>query len=361
MPFPIQLNPTHEAIVQAVLQKAAARCPGSLSLIAVYGSVARGDVHAHSDLDLLLVTNDDGAQVLGHTFVLEGIGQDLYCTPWHRLEQEAADPNVNISRWMDCIILWQESDVAAQRLHNLRMQAAELLTRRTPAQAMELAAQAFTPAYPAYARLMYRTDLPQCRMESAMMLYAAQYAVCIANRAYFRKGVADRYAELASMALRPQNLIPLMEDVVRAADLPALRTACTALMGAMDTFLQPEVSLPLPRDLHTLQPRLTGTWEEMVSNWRGKLQQAALQDDAHLALMSIAACQFMVEEAGIPDALLPKPASHAYLPHDPAQCAENFDAFLQQYGQIYYHAGMPRVIYTSLDEFIDAYTGQSHF
>ena len=39
-------------------------CPDSLALIGVYGSVATGDEHEKSDLDLMILINDENGCVL---------------------------------------------------------------------------------------------------------------------------------------------------------------------------------------------------------------------------------------------------------------------------------------------------------
>ena len=51
-------NPDHQKIIGAIIRKAEQVCPDSLALIGIYGSVATGDTHEKSDLDLLILIND---------------------------------------------------------------------------------------------------------------------------------------------------------------------------------------------------------------------------------------------------------------------------------------------------------------
>ncbi len=66
-------------------------CPDSLALIGVYGSVATGDEYGKSDLDLMILINDENGQVLADGFIIDDvdIGYDLYCTSWDMLENDA--------------------------------------------------------------------------------------------------------------------------------------------------------------------------------------------------------------------------------------------------------------------------------
>ena len=52
-------------IIDAVIRKEQAVCPGSAALIGIYGSFRTGDDHPLSDLDLLILINDNRGWQLG--------------------------------------------------------------------------------------------------------------------------------------------------------------------------------------------------------------------------------------------------------------------------------------------------------
>ena len=53
------LEERNQKIIDAVVKKANIVCPGALALIGIYGSFMTGDFHEKSDLDLLILINDD--------------------------------------------------------------------------------------------------------------------------------------------------------------------------------------------------------------------------------------------------------------------------------------------------------------
>ena len=65
------MNNRNQKMIDAVIEKAEKVCPGSLALIGVYGSVATGDEYAKSDLDLLILIQDDNGWQLGTAFILD--------------------------------------------------------------------------------------------------------------------------------------------------------------------------------------------------------------------------------------------------------------------------------------------------
>ncbi|MDY4892277.1 MAG: hypothetical protein SO130_02585 [Agathobacter sp.] len=55
------MNHVNQKIIDAVIAKAEKVCPDSLALIGVYGSVCTGDEYEKSDLDLLILIQDEEA------------------------------------------------------------------------------------------------------------------------------------------------------------------------------------------------------------------------------------------------------------------------------------------------------------
>ena len=72
----------NQKIIDAVIEKAKRVCPESLALIGICGSFGTGDFYEKSDLDLLVLINDDKGWQLGCTFIQDdlGVGHDIYCT-----------------------------------------------------------------------------------------------------------------------------------------------------------------------------------------------------------------------------------------------------------------------------------------
>ena len=53
------LEERNQKIIDAVIEKANKVCPGALALIGIYGSFMTGDFYEKSDIDLMIVINDE--------------------------------------------------------------------------------------------------------------------------------------------------------------------------------------------------------------------------------------------------------------------------------------------------------------
>ncbi len=114
----------NQKIIEAVLKKEKALCPGAIALIGIYGSFQTGDVHPLSDLDLLILINDERAWQLGTAFIQEdlGVGHDIYCTDWESLRRDAAYEDPNIAKLMDARIVYCADEKYRSELEALRGQ-----------------------------------------------------------------------------------------------------------------------------------------------------------------------------------------------------------------------------------------------
>ena len=97
----------HQKIIDAIIRKAEKVCPDSLALIGLYGSAATGDMHEKSDLDLLILIQDDRGRQLADGFILTdtGIGYDMYCTTWEMLEADAECGHAHLAKLLDSRLL----------------------------------------------------------------------------------------------------------------------------------------------------------------------------------------------------------------------------------------------------------------
>lgn len=112
----------NQKIINAVIKKAGKVCPESLALIGICGSFATGDFYEKSDLDLLILINDDKGWQLGSTFIQDdlGVGHDIYCTTWEDLQKAALYSDPNIAKLMDSQIVYCSDEKYMKELEMLR-------------------------------------------------------------------------------------------------------------------------------------------------------------------------------------------------------------------------------------------------
>ena len=73
-------------IISMVLEKINNECPCCVDLIGIAGSFCNGDIYEKSDLDLVIIINDDKGYLLNRCFIIDDIGYDIYCEKWSKYE-----------------------------------------------------------------------------------------------------------------------------------------------------------------------------------------------------------------------------------------------------------------------------------
>ena len=156
------------------------------------------------------------------------------------------------------------------------------------------------------------------------------------------------------MEKRPVRLCELIEAVAAAETATEVKERLTLLMRALSaTFAEVKQTLPHPPLPDAAA--LAGTYEEMFSNWRGKLHLAAETGDRHLALMSLGSFDAMLADVLGPAGQARYDAPALYDPGDLRETAAGFDALLDSYLEEYRRAGAEVRQYKDVNAFVSDY------
>ena len=284
----------NKTIIDAIIKKAEALCPDSLALIGIYGSVATGDEYKKSDLDLMILINDKNGQVLADGFILDDIdvGYDIYCTSWDMLERDAQCNHAHLSKLFDSVIVYCKDKSSLKRLDEIRREAAETLASN---RRYDKASDAYCEAKKKFAEAFLTESLSQVRDCAGAAIMSIEDAVMLYNGRYFRKGTKRTFDELRQLDL-PFDLESIIMDIIRAETVEEIRSRLTELLVLTKEYLK----IPKQKELPTAT-NLRGIYEEMYSNWKNKMAEAADRDDMYSSFMNLLSLQDMFHEiaAGI--------------------------------------------------------------
>lgn len=341
------MNQVHQKIINAIIQKANQVCPNALALIGIYGSVATGDTHAKSDLDLLILINDESGYQLATGFLLDDskIGYDIYCTTWQRLQNDASLHHAYLASLMDSEIVYIKDQASYQQLLELRDKTKQKLASDTR---FEKTNDIINQAKICYANACLDNTLGAVRLHAFGVLTSLADAAMIYHGRYFQKGTKRMTEELSALPI-DQTFIDAMHAIAHSCDLAELRSLCqTLLLYATTHFARPQ-------EKHAPSEELAGTYEEMFSNWRNKVAEAAEQSDTLSSFMNLCCLQAMLNDiAGDTDI-----GSYAVMDaYDPNQLDRNlslYDACLADYETVYQKANITVTRYKDVDAFVAAY------
>lgn len=342
------MRETNQKIIDAVIRKAEQKCPESLDLIGIYGSVCTGDEHEKSDLDLLILIHDEKGRQLSDGFILddEQIGYDIYCTSWQMLESEAECGHAHISKLMDSKIVYAANELVMDRLSQLREKAAKILNSE---KRYEKVSEIQEQIRKVYADAMIVDSIGELRAYAAHMISLSLDVVMLWNGKYFKKGIKRTFEELEGICL-PDNFKENIEKIIFAQDMSELSHVLTDLLRSIISYTKQSREKAQPS-----KEALSGTYEEMFSNWKNKMWEAAQRRDTFSSFMNLASFHFMLmeiaSEVEIPEIKIMDDFRADQLEHN----ARIFDSALKQYQNEYEKIGLEIRHFLDVDSFVRDY------
>ena len=341
------MNQVHQKIINAIIQKAETVCPNALALIGIYGSVATKDLHEKSDLDLLiLIQNEDGYR-LATGFILNDseIGYDIYCTNWGRMQYDAECHHSYLSRLMESEIIYVKDPSALDALLSLREKTKTLLASN---QRFDCVKSCLDQAKICYANACLAEDLGKVRCEAFGVITSLADAAMLFHGRYFKRGTKRMIEELSTLPIKAEFLSGITA-IAKAQSQEELRALARRLLQYAQTAFVLKKPLKAPNE------DLAGTYEEMFSNWRNKTHEAEKNHDTLSSFMNLCSLQSMLNEISEDTAIGNYDLMGAYDPNALEKNAELYDTCLAQYETVYHQAGLSVKRYDTVDAFVEEY------
>ena len=341
------MNNVNQKIIDAVIAKAEKICPDSLALIGVYGSVATGDEYEKSDLDLLiLIQNDDGWK-LGTGFILEnsGVGYDIYCTDWDGLRFDAECHHARLSKLLDSKIVYIKNQDAYDELCKLREQATDFLNSEERSRRVN---ELIEKAKISYANSCLHDTIGQVRSDAYYTMLFISNALMLHHGVYFKHGVKKTFEELSKLPV-DEEFSDNMRKTAAGKDVSELRALLKNLVLYAENHVKRETKKEEPSE------RISGTYEEMYSNWRNKVEEAAVNNDVFSSFMNMCGLDCMLSEISSEVNIGSLNIMEDYDPDCLEANIRTFDEYLEKYERICEKAGVTVKRFSDIDEFVADY------
>lgn len=344
------MNNINQKIIDAIITKAKIICPNSLALIGIYGSVATGDVYTKSDLDLMILIKDNEGWKLGTGFILEDskIGYDIYCTNWEGLKWDAGCHHAQLSKLMDSKIVYVKDQDVLKALNELREQTKSFLQSD---ECFERVNELIQKAKVSYANACLYEELGKVRISAAEVMLSLLDSIMLYHGCYFKRGVKRIFEELSQFPL-DATFLENMRKVSQSKDIAELQNLMKSLILYVESYTLRKKEFQEPS-----ADSISGSYEEMYSNWRNKVEEAVVAGDVFSTFMNMCSLQCMVSEIATDVAI----GTYDIMKDYDADCLENnikiYDGFLAEYEKVYEKAGLKVNRFSNVDDFVASYVG----
>ncbi len=233
-------------------------------LIAISGHSLDNDCHGEC-FDYFVPANDNGNK-LGQTFIIDGVGHDLYPRSWQRIEN-MADFNDDFTFGLgDAKILYFRNEEDKNKFSEMQERLKANLQDK--GFMLKKALEKLDAAMEIYRTMMFEDSLYKVRMAAGFIAHYLSIAVACINGTYFRQRLDLETVELAQMKEIPENFIIYFKAIVKAKSVEELKNLSHLIISTTRRFLAAHKPLKTAESKTPDFEDLADWYEEESLTWR---------------------------------------------------------------------------------------------
>lgn len=275
-------------ILDTILSVIREQYKDDIALMIVYGSAVNGTADERSDLDIFYIPKTEKGHGLAKTFILDGIGYDIWCGSWDRLHALMAWEDMRVSILADSELVYAASAEDREKYETMRDNA----RRRAE---LPDTAHDYLPAleFLNRAKTCYGEFCLGNRAALSGVLMELVDAVCYVNRKYLKYGAKKILEEISQYPALPDHFTAYYTRVIREPENAA--ELCKDMILSTETFVASHYSRFTGKD--GLAAHCTGLYEEISSHWN-KIRRSCESGDPEGAFMAAGSLQYNLDYAG---------------------------------------------------------------
>ena len=260
------------------------------------------------------------ANGLNQTFIIDGIGHDLFPMPWHRIENMADGKDYNLTCLVDGEILWARTEADRQRFTSLQ---ARLKANMENPQYMRQQAITWLDAVgEIFQNMLFEDRVYKVRENAGDICDLLARAMGLINGHHFKYGQTHQLAQLKEMADLPADFITHYQNIFAAPNPDTQKRYCHQLIQSTKAFIH-ALENPAPCDKPAPDFTELADWYQEITYWWRRVYYWCDQQDPTNAYIWGCNLQREVDEWGTKFGIAEVDIMGAY---DPA----NLTAFRRQ-------------------------------
>lgn len=254
----------NDKIIEWVVNKIKSDYKDDISLLVIYGSYINGTANHLSDVDFYFIPKTERAYELCKTFIIEGIGFDLFPMSWKRVEGLAEFNECLTPLLANVKIGYSNSEEDVRRFNELQEKLKKnLMNNRFM---LEKAINNVEKAMINYTKMLIEEDICTIKTLAGQVLMSLSDSVAYANQTYFSKGLKNQLEDLNNMKKVPNNYLSLYVSIIKANSSKEIKQYCYEIIKETNEFLNKQNKYNTSKkDVNNEE--LVEIYEELVSTW----------------------------------------------------------------------------------------------
>ena len=285
-------------IINEVLKKIERTCPNSVDMVAIGGSFSSGDYTEKSDLDIVIIRNSDDAINISKCFIMDDIGYDIYTHSWEDFIRMSSYRNPYVSKLKQLDIIYTRNQDVKDKYKKLQADlndnmCNDLLLKNN-------ISNLFSKVSKNYSDLLSSNTQKESYMSLGTFIENVENIIYLMNKTYIGHGVKRIPLDILNMKDLPKNFAKNYYRLFNCADEHEISDVMSDVYKSLEKYiLDHEIEIKMRSDFskrdidkpEILSSDLTGSFEELYSNYYNKLKYAYENNDIFLSFRSLAGAQ----------------------------------------------------------------------
>jgi hypothetical protein len=221
----------NDQVVAWIKQTVETHYPNDVELVLLYGSYVNNTANAYSDVDCYFVPATDRGWELSRTFIINGIGYDLFGMDRSRVEGIAALRSFLTPLVGDAVILYAKEPSARAWFESLQKQLVNALSN--PEVIANRNLERYQNATVTAMRLSKSTSLLRARFYAGQLIQELADIVALFNQTYFRHGLKRQWHDLERMPRLPERFLERLSALLHAKQLGEIKSLGNSLLESV--------------------------------------------------------------------------------------------------------------------------------
>ena len=210
------------------------------------------------------VPNTTRSNALARTFIIDGIGYDLFPQTWERLEKMADVNHYNLTCLDNASVTWARSGADRQRFESL--QAKLRANLKNPRLMLERAQNWVNTASELFADTLFEERTHIIRQNAGYICDLLSIAIAHTNGTYFHRRQIGQPDQLRKMSLIPGNFIGTYEKIICEKNIDMQKKLCHSLLRMTKDHIRVLAQDAEPHKRSAAE--LAGWYHELSYTWR---------------------------------------------------------------------------------------------
>jgi hypothetical protein len=251
-------------LTQWVINKIKTEYPDDIALlVAIEGSSVNNDGHGEP-FDYFIPATERGND-LAQTFIIDGVGNDLYPRSWERTERTA---NLEDSATLclgSAVILYARTKEDEKRFEAIRQKLFDNLAN--PEFIYKKALENLDIAMDLYRTMMFEESLWKIKCHAGFIHYYLMISVACLNGTYWKEWSSGALPAISKWAALPNNFAEYYEAILASSSSGELKSLAHLLITATRQF----IAQYKPEGLEKITPNyawLAEWYQELRTTWK---------------------------------------------------------------------------------------------